>query len=272
MRGTLIELLKKTGEKILLLPVVKKPLDWVSSFYYFYYHKTSYSKAKEDSQFYQIIRTANKEHIDLGRFPKSDVRALEKVVQMVVSERMMVAEIGSWKGFSTSVLAKSVADYRGSIFAVDHWLGSEGTRLLEYTDTVELFLVFKRNMMALGVWDTVHPLVMDSQTASEIFADGILDLVFIDADHRYEFVRKDISLWLPKLKQGGFLCGHDCEGYYGEYSEEAREMIDHNLSNQYLSVLQCHPGVIRALHDYFGDKYLRIPGSRIWYYIRRSKC
>ena len=39
--------------------------------------------------------------------------------------------------------------------------------------------------------------------------DKSLDFVFIDADHRYPAVIKDLAAWVPKLKPGGVLCGHD---------------------------------------------------------------
>jgi len=39
--------------------------------------------------------------------------------------------------------------------------------------------------------------------------DASLDFVFIDADHSYDAVYKDIVAWKPKVKQGGLLCGHD---------------------------------------------------------------
>lgn len=41
------------------------------------------------------------------------------------------------------------------------------------------------------------------------YADKSLDFVFLDADHHYESIRKDIDAWLPKVKRGGIIAGHD---------------------------------------------------------------
>ena len=41
--------------------------------------------------------------------------------------------------------------------------------------------------------------------------DSSLDLVFIDADHSYEWVKKDIAAYKPKLKPSGWLTGHDID-------------------------------------------------------------
>lgn len=38
-----------------------------------------------------------------------------------------------------------------------------------------------------------------------------LDFVFVDGDHTYDGTCEDIQAWLPKLKPGGWLCGHDFE-------------------------------------------------------------
>jgi len=36
-----------------------------------------------------------------------------------------------------------------------------------------------------------------------------LDFVYLDGDHSYLGCRQDIQLWLAKIKNGGYLCGHD---------------------------------------------------------------
>jgi hypothetical protein len=38
-----------------------------------------------------------------------------------------------------------------------------------------------------------------------------LDFVFIDAEHTYEAALADCLAWLPKVRTGGVLCGHDYE-------------------------------------------------------------
>jgi Methyltransferase domain len=41
------------------------------------------------------------------------------------------------------------------------------------------------------------------------YTDESLDFVYIDADHAYESVRRDIAAWWPKVRRGGALAGHD---------------------------------------------------------------
>lgn len=48
-----------------------------------------------------------------------------------------------------------------------------------------------------------------SLPVSAEFENESLDLIFIDGDHSYEGCRDDINAWLPKLKTGGFMAGHD---------------------------------------------------------------
>ncbi len=49
------------------------------------------------------------------------------------------------------------------------------------------------------------------------FADGSVGLLFIDSNHRYEFVKEELAAWLPKMDKRGIICGHD---YYPATEEE----------------------------------------------------
>lgn len=53
------------------------------------------------------------------------------------------------------------------------------------------------------------PLRMNSIDASNYFDNNSCDVIYIDMDHEYESVYSDILCWLPKIKSGGTLAGHD---------------------------------------------------------------
>lgn len=44
---------------------------------------------------------------------------------------------------------------------------------------------------------------------SQHVKNGSLDLVYLDACHSYQCVTDDLKAWLPKLKKGGIMAGHD---------------------------------------------------------------
>lgn len=49
----------------------------------------------------------------------------------------------------------------------------------------------------------------DTKTAHNHIEDGSLDFCFIDGDHSYQGVLIDIKNWRPKVRKGGYICGHD---------------------------------------------------------------
>jgi len=48
-----------------------------------------------------------------------------------------------------------------------------------------------------------------SWAAADQFEDGLFGLVYIDGDHTYEGVKKDLNAWYPKVSKGGIICGDD---------------------------------------------------------------
>ena len=78
----------------------------------------------------------------------------------------------------------------------------------------------------------------DSVEAAQNLVDGSLDLCFIDADHSYVGVKRDIEAYYTKVRSGGYLGGHD-------------------FGNKRL------PGVKKAI-DEFGRPYLLDIGKTWW--------
>ncbi len=221
-----------------------------------------------EEQFYDLLYA--KGLLDItGDFPRRDAEALERLVRDALKRRLVVVEVGSWKGLSTAVLARTVMRVSGSVFAVDHWQGSEGVPHHDCAKTTDIFFVFRRNLMALGLWPVVHPLVMNSRTASRLFVDGSVDMVFLDADHRYTAVKQDIRWWLPKLRGGGILCGHDCEGHYDSFSPAAQQHLRAHMDDDCIPNIQ-HPGVVTVLRDTYGASYSIKPYAAYPEHVRRQ--
>jgi predicted O-methyltransferase YrrM len=51
----------------------------------------------------------------------------------------------------------------------------------------------------------------DSVEVAKTIADGVLDFVYLDANHWFESVVADLAAWIPKVKRGGCIAGHDYE-------------------------------------------------------------
>lgn len=143
------------------------------------------------------------------------------------SDGSIFVEVGSWKGKSSSYMAVEIANSNKKIefYCVDTWKGSvehQPGGIFYTQDLDKLFDVFTENMKP--VKDYYKPIRMSSIEASKTFEDGSLDFVFIDASHEYEDVKNDINAWLPKVKKGGVLSGHD----YGYVRRAVDESIKAN--------------------------------------------
>jgi predicted O-methyltransferase YrrM len=215
----------------------------------------------------ELIRDVKDKKLDMqSDTSERDCRALDLLTKKVLCDGIKIVEVGSWKGMTTSVLAKSAKDFNGNVYAIDHWKGQQNSpHHISQTKALDILTVFRDNMQILGL-DNVHPFVSSSLQAVELFKDDSIDLIFIDADHIYEFVKKDIQSWYSKVKKGGILCGHDCELKYTDAGKFTK-VIDQHINDIAISGV-CHPGVTRALYDVFKDKYNQMPNSSIWWLIK----
>lgn len=61
----------------------------------------------------------------------------------------------------------------------------------------------------LDKYPTYHFLKEFSVDAAEQIGGGILDFVYIDANHSEPYVSQDIEIWATKVRKGGIVAGHD---------------------------------------------------------------
>lgn len=119
-------------------------------------------------------------------------------------------EVGSWCGRSLTAVALSVP-YGVSVVAVDHWRGSP---MEQDTTHADADAAYGRFLETLDMLEEMRPGTLrviegESVAAAGLFADESLAAVFVDGGHDYDSVRADLEAWLPRVRIGGILCGHD---------------------------------------------------------------
>lgn len=124
-----------------------------------------------------------------------------------------IVEIGSYLGSSSAFLACAAKDKGHIVYCVDTWKNegmSEGPR--------DTFKEFCKNTASLQNY--IRILRGNSAEIARTF-DKEIDFLFIDGDHSYSGVKKDVESWLPKLKGGGMVIFHDAV-----WEEGVQKVID----------------------------------------------
>lgn len=144
---------------------------------------------------------------------KSRDRFLE-VLSTYLPEKSKCVELGSYRGDFADKILKIVNPR--CLFLVDPYRVDESRRYgagmaflpvmystsEDYENVLSRFEK-ERNAGQVFVFRTT------SQNLAKKVGERIFDCIYIDSDHTYEGVKKDLEDWMPKLKEGGVICGHD---------------------------------------------------------------
>lgn len=161
-----------------------------------------------------------------------------------------LAEVGVEKGIFSEVIAKANPD--AMLFSIDPWEAHKEYR--EHTTQSKIDGFYEEAKARLAPYSV--QIIRDfSENAVYTFADEALDFVYIDGNHTIGQVTFDITNWLPKVKVGGILAGHDYVKFGGKYGEvnKAKDAVD-----QYVRQNDIDPWFV-----------LRDPGERpSWMWVR----
>jgi Tfp pilus assembly protein PilF len=211
--------------------------------------------------------------------PDDDRNALDDLVKRHAKPGMVAFELGSYTGCSSITILKHVEAMNGKLYCVDWFRGQPGwpdlvTQSYAKHNILDIFL---KNIQEGGFQNHVVPIVGQASDAAAIVADQCADFIFIDADHRYEGVRKDIIHWISKLKGSGILCGHDYNelaksvSFFRLLEKSHQSMGDVILKNPATGKFDfcpVHFGVMRAVTEFFTNEEHR---AAIWFTTKEDR-
>ncbi|HVK99966.1 MAG TPA: class I SAM-dependent methyltransferase [Dongiaceae bacterium] len=166
-----------------------------------------------------------------------------------------VVEVGSFQGRSAFAIGWLAQHYRiGNLVCVDPWdndkLVDQGEKarlatqeLKRGRDLIDLDKIFRSFISAVGLLGNVGYIRDISEVAIGIYCDaatngflpaseldalpltGNIAMLHIDGNHRYDFVRKDIELWLPHVMPGGWVLLDDYVWAFGDGPKRAGDEL-----------------------------------------------
>lgn len=170
---------------------------------------------------------------DLGHYvPYIDVDAMRFLARYAIDRGRpaTICEIGAFCGVSTMVFSQEIQRIRGAqggvVISVDPWEDGCETDPEKTRNGEAVEEAWKRNVSRFEHAGIRHwPIVRKSEDAVVFIGDGSCDLVFIDGDHSYEAVKSDIRNYLPKVRDGGILAGHD----FGQFGGVTQAVLEEGL-------------------------------------------
>lgn len=153
--------------------------------------ETSFSPAQDRAQ------------LPKGFFEAPDIAFYRDIYGQLVPPDGYTVEVGVYRGRSVVSVADVVRQRNIAVRCVDTFE--------PYRDdpSTTLFEEFRATLINAGISGFVVPVKSRSVEAAAQIPYSSLDFVFIDGDHSYEAVRDDIKAWLPRVKKGGWIGGHD---------------------------------------------------------------
>ena len=131
------------------------------------------------------------------------------------SKKIIGVEVGVYKGKLSLELLTRLP--RLKLYMVDRWhvfslkeiLRNKGSSMARAGQDIFNDAYKKTCKRAKNFPKRAIILKFPSLKAAKLFKNRTLNFVFLDDDHSTKAVSKNITAWLPKIKKGGYICGHD---------------------------------------------------------------
>lgn len=159
------------------------------------------------------------------------------------------AEIGVWEGDYAESLCRPNPELE--LICVDPW-SAQADYKEGKNDAARMAAAYESARARLAPYRCTL-LKMTSSAAAPTILDGSLDFVYIDGNHLLEHVLNDLRLWVPKVRPGGIVAGHDY------------------LTKKPKSFIQVQRAVDQYATDHAIDPWFILAGDRSasWLWVKR---
>ena len=178
-----------------------------------------------------------------------------------------IMEIGTWFGASALSWAQGLKEYfesRGSLTCVDAWepffdldIHRNEQHVLEMEELLESDLVYKvflHNIKTLPKTINTQHFRGKSEDILKFLKNDSFSVVFIDADHTYDYVKNDILNSTRLVQNYGIICGDDLNLQISEIDKNhAIKNMNKDFIKDPKTNKNYHPGVTVAVNEIFGD-------------------
>jgi c-di-AMP phosphodiesterase-like protein len=154
----------------------------------------------------------------------------EKFLQFIYSVNIQNKTL---KGVEVGVLngdySEKIYNYYSKKFDFNLYLVDPWKSFSDYDQKI-LDVCYKNVYKKFKNIKKIKILKQTSEQASKNFDNESLDFVYIDGNHEYNHVSKDLNLWFPKLKSHGVLFGDDYSRSYGVHKAVNEFAFSNKLS------------------------------------------
>lgn len=161
-----------------------------------------------------------------GFMSANNIKCFDHIISKIKNDNITWVELGSYGGKSTAYCVVELLKhkYTFDFYCIDLWKNGMQETFEDQIIPIKDHIVWRKNF---------------SHAEANNFQDASIDICYVDADHSYESVKKDLNAWWPKLKPGAVFFGDDyTKGF---------------------------PGVGKAVKEFFTPKNIRVTKiGRCW--------
>lgn len=151
------------------------------------------------------------------------------------NKNLKIAELGVFRGEFSKIIHQICEPTE--LYLVDLYEGvfASGDKDGKNYQSVQLEDEMQRLINEFSNNTEVKVIKSSTTTFLSNIEDDYLDLVYIDADHSYNGVMNDLLLSYQKVKNGGYICGHDYISNTGCASAVNEFCSNKNLKIEYIT-------------------------------------